>query len=143
MYKKILENYLARHYSVKDEMDLLYITYLSVHHTADKSYDIRTKVLKSDIPEIRDCWSMLYEHRVYSLKRANNKNIENIYETLEKDLKYLKGALGNVSRVYEITKISEDIDTDELYHLSHREKLNLEVLIREIEIDLCRLKKNI
>ncbi|MBQ3437872.1 MAG: hypothetical protein IJG31_05155 [Fusobacterium sp.] len=143
MYKKILESYLARQYTIKNETDLLFVTYLSVHHVADKSYDIRTKVLKSSTPAIRDCWSMLYEHRVYSLKRINNNNIENIYEVIERDLKYLKVALGNVSRVYEITKFSDDLDTDELYHMSHREKLNLEVLIREIEIDIHKLKSRV
>ena len=143
MYKKILKSYLTRQYSIENEADLLFITYLAVHHIADESYDIRTKVLKSNTPAIRDCWSMLYEHRVYSLNRKNNKDVSNIFLTIEQDLGYLKTALGNVSRLYEITKVSEDNETDELYHLSHKEKLTLEALIREIEIHIHKLKSRV
>lgn len=44
MYKKIESCY--RQYTIKNETDLLFVTYLSVHHVADKSYDIRTKGFK-------------------------------------------------------------------------------------------------
>lgn len=142
MYKKILESYLMRQYNVKTAEDLLFITYLAVHHIADKTYDIRTKVLKSEIPAIRDCWSMLYEHRNYSINRKSNKEVVSPLLTIVEDLHYLKVALGNVTRLYEITKISEDNETDELYHLSHKEKLNIEALVREIEIAIHKLKSS-